>query len=130
MLKMLKTMQIYKKKTYFFGLSLFFAIFWFFKNFIKQVGQKLGNNIEIEVIDSWLLWSDKWWLAFLIWWQKSAYGVDGVVVYGGFRLEKMVNGGYLVARFQWRKRLFYFFLFSTLSLHFFLFSLKFFFKGG
>jgi hypothetical protein len=55
MLKMLKTMQIYKKKTYFFGLSLFFAIFGFFKNFIKQVGQKLGNNIEIEVIDSWLL---------------------------------------------------------------------------
>ena len=39
-------MQIYKKKTYFFGFSLFFAIFGFSENFIKKVGQKLGNNIE------------------------------------------------------------------------------------
>ena len=30
MLKMLKTMQIYIKKSFFFGFSLFFAIFGFF----------------------------------------------------------------------------------------------------
>jgi hypothetical protein len=46
MLKILKTMQIYKKKTYFFGFSLFFAIFEFSGNFIKKVGQKLGNNTD------------------------------------------------------------------------------------
>jgi len=40
---MLKTMQIYKE-TYFFGFSLFFAIFGFSENFIKKVGQKLGSN--------------------------------------------------------------------------------------
>jgi hypothetical protein len=31
-------------KTYFFGFSLFFAIFGFSENFIKKVGQKLGSN--------------------------------------------------------------------------------------
>jgi len=31
-------------KTYFFGFSLFFAIFEFSEDFIKKVGQKLGNN--------------------------------------------------------------------------------------
>jgi len=29
---------------YFFGFSLFFAIFGFSENFIKKVGQKLGSN--------------------------------------------------------------------------------------
>jgi len=43
MLKMLKTMQK-MLKTYFFGFSLFFAIFEFFKNFIKKMGQKLSSN--------------------------------------------------------------------------------------
>ena len=31
-------------KTYFFGFLLFFVIFGFSENFIKKVGQKLGNN--------------------------------------------------------------------------------------
>jgi hypothetical protein len=38
-------MQIYQQNI-FFGFSLFFAIFGFFENFIKKVGQKLGNNIS------------------------------------------------------------------------------------
>jgi len=36
-------------KIYFFGFSLFFAIFGFFKNFIKKKDQKLGNNIEFQI---------------------------------------------------------------------------------
>ena len=40
---MLKTMQNILK-TYFLDFSLFFAIFGFFENFIKKVGQKLGSN--------------------------------------------------------------------------------------
>ena len=43
MLKMLKN-DANILKNVFFGFSLFFAIFGFFKNFIKKVGQKLGNN--------------------------------------------------------------------------------------
>ena len=31
-------------KTYFFGFSLFFVIFEFFKIFIKKIGKKLSNN--------------------------------------------------------------------------------------
>jgi hypothetical protein len=40
MLKMLKTMQIYLKK-YFFGFSMFFAIFGFFWKFIKTLIKKI-----------------------------------------------------------------------------------------
>jgi len=32
------------KNIFFFGFSLFFAIFGFFKNFIKKMGQKLSSN--------------------------------------------------------------------------------------
>jgi len=35
-------------KTYFFGFSLFFTIFGFSENFIKKIGQNLGNNIVYE----------------------------------------------------------------------------------
>ena len=34
-------------KTYFFGFSLFFVIFEFSEDFIKKVGQKLGNNTYV-----------------------------------------------------------------------------------
>jgi hypothetical protein len=40
MLKMLKTMQIYKE-CIFLGFSLFFAIFGFFKN-LSNIGSKIG----------------------------------------------------------------------------------------
>ena len=41
-------------KTYFFGFSLFSLFFGFSKNFIKKVGQKLGNNIvkQFEMNDT------------------------------------------------------------------------------
>jgi hypothetical protein len=47
-LKMLK-MMLHILKNVFFGFSLFFTIFGFFKNFIKKVGQKLGNNTNVGI---------------------------------------------------------------------------------
>ena len=36
------------KKMYFFGFSLFFAIFEFFKIFIKKMAKTLGNNYHFK----------------------------------------------------------------------------------
>jgi hypothetical protein len=40
---MLKIMQIYQN-VFFLGFRYFFAIFYFFWKFIKNMGQKLGSN--------------------------------------------------------------------------------------
>jgi hypothetical protein len=47
MLKMLKMMQIYLKM-YFLNFCCFSLFLDFFENFIKKVGQKLGNNSDGE----------------------------------------------------------------------------------